>query len=58
MRNKKKGARRLLRDCLLMLNKVQNTRLTEELDSYMLASQIERYLTNNKKEKICKLYSH
>jgi len=48
-----KGVRRLLMDSLLMLNKIQNTRLTEELDSYTLASQIERYLerTTNKKEK-------
>jgi hypothetical protein len=47
-----KGARRLLKDSLLMLNKVQNTRLTEELTSYMLASQIEKYLkrTSHKKE--------
>jgi hypothetical protein len=47
-----KGVRRLLMDSLLMLNKIQNTRLTEELDSYTLASQIERYLerTTNKKE--------
>jgi len=47
-----KGARRLLENSLLMLNKIQNTRLTEELDSYTLASQIERYLerTTNKKE--------
>ncbi len=42
----------MLKDSLLMLNKVQNTRLTEELTSYMLASQIEKYLkrTSHKKE--------
>ncbi|MFA5321938.1 MAG: hypothetical protein WC373_04635 [Smithella sp.] len=47
-----KGARRLLRDALLMLNKVQNTRLTDYLDSYLLAVQMENYLkrSNNKKE--------
>ncbi len=39
-----KEAHRLLKDCLLMLNKIRNTKLTNTLDSYTLASQIELYL--------------
>jgi len=56
-----KGARRLLRGSLLMLNKIQNTRLTDELTSYQLATEIEVYLKRTspyKEKRKCKSCNH
>lgn len=50
-----------MRGSLLMLNKIQNTRLTDELTSYQLATEIEVYLKRTspyKEKRKCKSCNH